>query len=62
MNDNWLYLVTQARRVVAHVDLDGFYAAVERRRLGRSAEAKIAVEQWGSLIAVGLCIFTDFAS
>ena len=40
------------RRVVAHIDLDGFYAAVERRRLGRGKDAMIAVSQWGSLIAV----------
>ena len=40
------------RRVVCHIDLDGFYAAVERRRLGRGPDAMIAVNQWGSLIAV----------
>lgn len=39
-------------RVVVHIDLDGFYAAVERRRLRRSDTAKLAVQQWDSLIAV----------
>ena len=39
-------------RCVAHIDLDGFYAAVERRRLGRAPDAMIAVQQWQMLIAV----------
>ena len=49
---NALGAVNGDRRVVAHIDLDGFYAAVERRRLGRGTDAMIAVNQWGSLIAV----------
>jgi DNA polymerase eta len=42
----------QPVHAIAHIDLDGFYAAVERRRLSRPTNHPIAVEQWGSLIAV----------
>lgn len=39
-------------RVVLHLDLDCFYAQVEQRRLGISASEPVAVQQWGSLLAV----------
>ena len=42
----------QPVHAIAHIDLDGFYAAVERRRLQRPASHCLAVQQWGSLIAV----------
>ena len=42
----------QPVHAIAHIDLDGFYAAVERRRLNRPVDHPIAVQQWGSLIAV----------
>ena len=38
-------------RVIAHLDLDCFYAQVERNRLGIPDEVPLAVQQWGSLIA-----------
>lgn len=40
------------RRVIIHLDLDCFYAQVEQRRLNLSADEPIAVQQWGSLLAV----------
>ncbi|KAJ7552061.1 hypothetical protein O6H91_06G040100 [Diphasiastrum complanatum] len=39
-------------RVVLHVDLDCFYAAVEQVRLGIPREVPLAVQQWEGLIAV----------
>ena len=38
--------------MIAHLDLDAFYAQCEMVRLGTSAETPLAVQQWGSLIAV----------
>ncbi len=38
-------------RVIAHLDLDCFYAQVERNRLGISPEVPLAVQQWTALIA-----------
>ncbi|KAI5067385.1 hypothetical protein GOP47_0017913 [Adiantum capillus-veneris] len=38
--------------VILHVDLDCFYAAVERARLGIPVEKPLAVQQWEGLIAV----------
>lgn len=38
--------------MVVHLDLDCFYAQVEQRRLGLPAHEPIAVQQWGSLLAV----------
>lgn len=40
------------RRVIVHLDLDCFYAQVEQRRLGIPAGEPVAVQQWGSLLAV----------
>ncbi|KAF1319463.1 DNA polymerase iota/dna damage inducible protein, partial [Globisporangium splendens] len=39
-------------RVVVHLDLDCFYAQVEQRRLKIPADEPVAVQQWGSLLAV----------
>ncbi|OJJ48384.1 hypothetical protein ASPZODRAFT_62406 [Penicilliopsis zonata CBS 506.65] len=39
-------------RVIAHIDLDGFYAQCEMVRLGTSRDTPLAVQQWDSLIAV----------
>ncbi|KAL3418876.1 sister chromatid cohesion protein eso1 [Phlyctema vagabunda] len=39
-------------RVIAHVDLDAFYAQCESVRLGLSEDQPLAVQQWQGLIAV----------
>ncbi|KAE8146461.1 hypothetical protein BDV25DRAFT_162364 [Aspergillus avenaceus] len=39
-------------RVIAHVDLDAFYAQCEMVRLQKSREVPLAVRQWDSLIAI----------
>lgn len=39
-------------RVIVHLDLDCFYAQVEQRRLEIPADQPVAVQQWGSLLAV----------
>ncbi|EKV10771.1 Sister chromatid cohesion protein (Eso1), putative [Penicillium digitatum PHI26] len=39
-------------RVIAHIDLDAFYAQCEMVRLGTSREIPLAVRQWDSLIAI----------
>ncbi|KAG5971530.1 hypothetical protein E4U55_001192 [Claviceps digitariae] len=39
-------------RVVAHVDLDAFYAQCEMVRLGVSEDQPLAVQQWQGLIAI----------
>ena len=39
-------------RVVAHIDLDAFYAQCEMVRLGISSSQPLAVQQWDSLIAI----------
>ncbi|RLN92063.1 hypothetical protein BBJ28_00009761 [Nothophytophthora sp. Chile5] len=39
-------------RVIIHLDLDCFYAQVEQRRLKIPAGQPVAVQQWGSLLAV----------
>lgn len=39
-------------RVIAHIDLDAFYAQCEMVRLGTSRRTPLAVQQWDSLIAV----------
>lgn len=41
-----------ACRVVIHLDLDCYYAQVEQRRLKIPADQPVAVQQWGSLLAV----------
>ncbi|RHY29409.1 hypothetical protein DYB32_009689, partial [Aphanomyces invadans] len=39
-------------RVILHLDLDCFYAQVEHERLGIPHSEPLAVQQWGSLLAV----------
>ncbi|KAL5343504.1 hypothetical protein BJX70DRAFT_170938 [Aspergillus crustosus] len=39
-------------RVIAHIDLDAFYAQCEMVRLGAPRETPLAVQQWDSLIAI----------
>ena len=39
-------------RTILHLDLDCFYAQVESKRLGLSADVPLAVQQWGGLLAV----------
>jgi nucleotidyltransferase/DNA polymerase involved in DNA repair len=39
-------------RCVVHLDLDGFYAQCEEKRLGVGPETPLAVQQWGALIAM----------
>ncbi|KAL3468598.1 hypothetical protein BJX64DRAFT_246332 [Aspergillus heterothallicus] len=39
-------------RVIAHIDLDAFYAQCEMVRLGTHRETPLAVQQWDSLIAI----------
>ncbi|GIC89574.1 DNA-directed DNA polymerase eta [Aspergillus udagawae] len=39
-------------RVIAHIDLDAFYAQCEMVRLGTPQETPLAVRQWDSLIAI----------
>lgn len=46
------YSATNPLRVVAHVDLDAFYAQCEMVRLGVPADQPLAVQQWQGLIAV----------
>ncbi|KAG7393074.1 hypothetical protein PHYPSEUDO_012409 [Phytophthora pseudosyringae] len=41
-----------AARVIIHLDLDCFYAQVEQRRLRIPDGRPVAVQQWGSLLAV----------
>ncbi|KAJ5562887.1 DNA polymerase eta [Penicillium sp. DV-2018c] len=55
-------------RVIAHIDLDAFYAQCEMVRLGTPREKPLAVRQWDSLIAVnyaarpfGITRFTNAA-
>lgn len=43
---------TSPLSVIAHVDLDGFYAQCEQVRRGLSKEVPVACRQWNSLIAV----------
>ncbi|OBT70357.1 hypothetical protein VE03_00305 [Pseudogymnoascus sp. 23342-1-I1] len=44
--------VTCPLRVIAHIDLDAFYAQCEMVRLGTPEDKPLAVQQWQSLIAV----------
>ncbi|KAL3473921.1 hypothetical protein BJX99DRAFT_188877 [Aspergillus californicus] len=39
-------------RVIAHIDLDAFYAQCEMVRLGTPRDVPLAVQQWDSLIAI----------
>jgi DNA polymerase eta len=47
-----LYSTATPLRVIAHIDLDAFYAQCESVRLGISQEKPLAVRQWDGLIAV----------
>ncbi|CAZ83435.1 unnamed protein product [Tuber melanosporum] len=46
------YSVDTPLRVIAHIDLDAFYAQCEMKRLGTDENTPLAVQQWQSLIAV----------
>ncbi|KAH0605144.1 uncharacterized protein H6S33_005126 [Morchella sextelata] len=46
------YSVDTPLRVIAHIDLDAFYAQVETKRLSLPADEPLAVQQWQNLIAV----------
>ncbi|XP_044721898.1 impB/mucB/samB family domain-containing protein [Hirsutella rhossiliensis] len=46
------YSPTNPLRVVAHIDLDAFYAQCEMVRLGTPEDKPLAVQQWQGLIAV----------
>ncbi|KIH87537.1 sister chromatid cohesion protein [Sporothrix brasiliensis 5110] len=39
-------------RVIAHIDLDAYYAQCEMRRLGTADDTPLVVQQWRSIIAV----------
>ncbi|KAL4808748.1 DNA/RNA polymerase [Aspergillus unguis] len=56
-NYRQLHILRQASpasqlRVIAHIDLDAFYAQCEMVRLGTPRETPLAVRQWDSLIAI----------
>ncbi|KAI5867659.1 sister chromatid cohesion protein Eso1 [Durotheca rogersii] len=46
------YSTSSPLRVVAHIDLDAFYAQCEMVRLGVAEDQPLAVQQWQGLIAV----------
>ncbi|KAI0458453.1 impB/mucB/samB family protein [Xylaria acuta] len=46
------YSTSSPLRVIAHVDLDAFYAQCEMVRLGIDEEQPLAVQQWQGLIAI----------
>ncbi|KAF3193285.1 DNA-directed DNA polymerase eta rad30 [Orbilia oligospora] len=46
------YNVNSPLRVIAHIDLDAFYAQCEMIRLGVPEDQPLAVQQWDALIAV----------
>ncbi|OAA75030.1 sister chromatid cohesion protein Eso1 [Akanthomyces lecanii RCEF 1005] len=46
------YVASSPLRVIAHVDLDAFYAQCEMVRLGLPDDQPLAVQQWQSLIAI----------
>ncbi|KAI1501608.1 impB/mucB/samB family protein [Biscogniauxia marginata] len=46
------YSTSSPLRVVAHIDLDAFYAQCEMVRLGTPEDQPLAVQQWQGLIAV----------
>ncbi|KAI0390473.1 impB/mucB/samB family protein [Xylariaceae sp. FL0594] len=46
------YSTTSPLRVIAHIDLDAFYAQCEMVRLGIEEDKPLAVQQWQGLIAV----------
>ncbi|KAL8804255.1 MAG: hypothetical protein Q9200_005904 [Gallowayella weberi] len=60
--------ITCPLRVIAHIDLDAFYAQCEGVRLGIAEDQPLAVQQWQGLIAInyparkfGLSRFIDIA-
>ncbi|KND87693.1 N-acetyltransferase eso1 [Tolypocladium ophioglossoides CBS 100239] len=46
------YSASNPLRVIAHIDLDAFYAQCEMVRLGVAEDRPLAVQQWQGLIAV----------
>ena len=63
-----LFSTTCPLRVIAHIDLDAFYAQCESIRLGLPEDQPLAVQQWGGLIAInypsrahGVTRFMDMA-
>ncbi|KAI0017887.1 sister chromatid cohesion protein Eso1 [Xylariomycetidae sp. FL0641] len=46
------YSASSPLRVIAHVDLDAFYAQCEMVRLGIAEDQPLAVQQWQGLIAI----------
>jgi DNA polymerase eta len=46
------YSTTTPLRVIAHIDLDAFYAQCELVRLGLDENTPLAVQQWQGLIAI----------
>ena len=46
------YSTTCPLRVIAHIDLDAFYAQCEMIRLGVAEDQPLAVQQWQNLIAI----------
>ncbi|KAK9473348.1 uncharacterized protein V1510DRAFT_392607 [Dipodascopsis tothii] len=46
------YSVNTPLRVIAHIDLDAFYAQCESNRLGLPPETPLACQQWDGLIAI----------
>ncbi|KAI1654723.1 DNA/RNA polymerase [Daldinia decipiens] len=46
------YSTSSPLRVIAHIDLDAFYAQCEMVRLGIAEDQPLAVQQWQGLIAV----------
>ncbi|KAK2075394.1 hypothetical protein P8C59_009523 [Phyllachora maydis] len=46
------YVTSCPLRVIAHIDLDAFYAQCEMVRLGVAEDQPLAVQQWQGLIAV----------
>ncbi|KAF3015812.1 DNA-directed DNA polymerase eta rad30 [Neopestalotiopsis sp. 37M] len=46
------YSTTSPLRVIAHIDLDAFYAQCEMVRLGTPEDQPLAVQQWQGLIAI----------
>ncbi|KAJ9155371.1 Sister chromatid cohesion protein Eso1 [Pleurostoma richardsiae] len=46
------YATSSPLRVIAHIDLDAFYAQCEMVRLGVAEDQPLAVQQWQGLIAI----------
>ncbi|CRK33108.1 hypothetical protein BN1723_014715 [Verticillium longisporum] len=46
------YAVSSPLRVIAHIDLDAFYAQCEMVRLNTPEDQPLAVQQWQGLIAI----------